>query len=68
MNVCLHVCMYVCVSVRSINLCTEFSLNARTLSGLRAEWLWEALVKPCPTQVLSSAAPGELPHWADVWA
>lgn len=47
---CICMCVRMCVCVRSINLCTDFSLNAWTLSGLRAQWLWKALVKPCPAQ------------------
>lgn len=69
--VCVSVCVGVCVGVRSINLCTDFSLNAWTLSGPRAEWFWNALVKPLPAQdtaqVLSSAVARELPPWADAW-
>lgn len=38
----MRVCLHLCVCVRSINLCTDFSLNAWTLSGPRAEWLWKA--------------------------
>ena len=66
---CVFSCVSVCLCVRSINLYTDFSSNAWTLSGPRAEWLCKAPVQPCPAQgtaqVLLSAAPGELPHWAN---
>lgn len=38
----LRVCVCVCVQ-QNTNLCTDFSLNAWTLSGLRAEWLRKAV-------------------------
>lgn len=54
------VCVFVCVGVharmcvKSINLCTDFSLNAWALSEMRAEWLWKALIEAMPSTGYSS--------------
>lgn len=54
------VCVFECMSahesmcVKSINLCTDFNLNAWNLSEMRAEWLWKALIEAMPSTGHSS--------------
>lgn len=64
---CVCVCVFVCKKHKSM-----YRLQFKSLDSFRAEWFWNALVKPFPAQdmaqVLSSAVAGELPPWANAWA